>query len=160
MCTVNTTSQKVKMLYRYHQQECREMERQLTLNNTCQTYVTPFKLHQNLLKSTVNTCLQIWKLEHRKVKNLNWDHKSDRKLLLPPALKARTSTTNANHYWITTMTPLCLGSGKKNYNYYQFWVLTMYTITVLNALCELKLIPLATFQLSTIVIPILLMRKN
>ena len=71
MCTVNTTSQKVKMLYGYHQQECREMERELTLNTMCQTYVIPFKLHQNLLKSTVNTFLQIWKLEHRKVKNLN-----------------------------------------------------------------------------------------
>ena len=67
---------------------------------------------------------------------------------------ARISSTKANHYRTSTMAPLCLGSEERNYNnYYQLWVLTIYAITVLNALCELKWIPIAIFQLSIIIIP-------
>lgn len=51
--------------------------------------VTSFKLHENLLKSTVNPLLQRQKLKLRDVKNLDWDHTAGRKLLLRPDLKVK-----------------------------------------------------------------------
>lgn len=45
------------------------------------------------------------------------------------------------------MTPLCPDTEGRNYNNRdQFWVLTTYANTALNASCELELIPATTYK--------------